>query len=90
MSVGVYNWYIYAFNLYSITSAPSSLEEEDQQKSSMEAQMPPPQIYLERTLAIVKPDAMNKVTEIEDIILRNGFSILQVGITRTLFNPKCF
>lgn len=61
----------------SITSAPSSLEEEDQQKSSMEAQMPPPQIYLERTLAIVKPDAMNKVTEIEDIILRNGFSILQ-------------
>merc|ERR1712142_1050208 len=62
----------------SITSAPSSLGEEgEQQKSSMETQMPPPQVYLERTLAIVKPDAMNKVNEIEDIILRNGFSILQ-------------
>lgn len=41
--------------------------------------MPHPQVYLERTLAIVKPDAMHKVDEIEDIILRNGFSILQVN-----------
>jgi len=36
-----------------------------------------PQIYVERTLVIVKPDAMDKACEIEDIILRNGFTILQ-------------
>ena len=35
-------------------------------------------IYVERTLAIVKPDAIHKADEIRDIILRNGFSILQV------------
>jgi len=40
-------------------------------------QMPPPQIYVERTLVIIKPDTMSKATEIEDIILRNGFTILQ-------------
>lgn len=40
---------------------------------SMEA----PHIYLERTLAIIKPDAVNKAEEIEDIILRSGFAILQ-------------
>jgi len=41
------------------------------------AEMPHPQIYVERTLVIVKPDAMAKAIEIEDIILRNGFTILQ-------------
>ncbi|XP_039259811.1 nucleoside diphosphate kinase homolog 5-like [Styela clava] len=35
------------------------------------------QITLERTLAIVKPDAMDKATEIEDLIMRKGFMILQ-------------
>lgn len=39
--------------------------------------MPPPQIFVERTLAIIKPDALGKAEEIEDIILRSGFSILQ-------------
>jgi len=34
-------------------------------------------IFVERTLAIVKPDAMNRYEEIEDIILRSGFTILQ-------------
>lgn len=34
-------------------------------------------IELERTLAIIKPDAMDKVVEIEDIILRHGFTILE-------------
>jgi len=38
--------------------------------------MPYPQIYVERTLVIVKPDAMPKVNEIEHIILNNGFTIL--------------
>lgn len=34
-------------------------------------------IIVERTLAIIKPDAVNKAEEIEDIILRTGFTILQ-------------
>lgn len=32
---------------------------------------------VQRTLAIVKPDAVNKFEEIEDIIIRTGFTILQ-------------
>ena len=40
--------------------------------------MEPPHIYVERTLAIIKPDAIHKAEEIEDIILRSGFSVLQV------------
>lgn len=40
--------------------------------------MPKPQIYVERTLAIIKPDIINKEVEIEDIILRSGFTIVQV------------
>lgn len=36
-----------------------------------------PQIFVERTLAIIKPDAIPKADEIEDIILRSGFTILQ-------------
>ena len=36
-----------------------------------------PHVYVERTLAIIKPDAAHKSEEIEDIILRSGFTILQ-------------
>ncbi|XP_066474153.1 nucleoside diphosphate kinase homolog 5 [Tiliqua scincoides] len=43
----------------------------------MQMLMPDPQIYVERTLAIIKPDLINKETEIEDIILRSGFTIVQ-------------
>uniref|UniRef100_A0A8D0DV40 Nucleoside diphosphate kinase homolog 5 n=1 Tax=Salvator merianae TaxID=96440 RepID=A0A8D0DV40_SALMN len=43
----------------------------------MQALMPDPQIYVERTLAIIKPDIVNKEVEIEDIILRSGFTIVQ-------------
>ncbi|XP_060076115.1 nucleoside diphosphate kinase homolog 5-like [Ylistrum balloti] len=39
--------------------------------------MSPPHIYVERSLAIIKPDAVQKAEEIEDIILRSGFAILQ-------------
>jgi len=39
--------------------------------------MDPPQIFVERTLALIKPDAIGKSEEIEDIILRSGFTILQ-------------
>ncbi|XP_026214249.1 nucleoside diphosphate kinase homolog 5 isoform X2 [Anabas testudineus] len=36
-----------------------------------------PRIYVERTLALIKPDAIHKAEEIEDIILKSGFIILQ-------------
>lgn len=35
-------------------------------------------IYVERTLAIIKPDAIDKAAEIENIILKSGFTILRV------------
>ena len=42
-----------------------------------------PQIFVERTLAIIKPDALHKANEIEDIILRSGLTILQVSRSRS-------
>ncbi|XP_031713696.1 nucleoside diphosphate kinase homolog 5 isoform X2 [Anarrhichthys ocellatus] len=36
-----------------------------------------PRIYVEETLALIKPDAIHKAEEIEDIILKSGFTILQ-------------
>ena len=47
--------------------------------------MDPPHIYVERTLAIIKPDAVHKSEEIEDIILRSGFAILQVLVFFTFY-----
>ena len=35
-------------------------------------------IHIGRTLAIIKPDAIDKRDEIEEIIQQHGFSILQV------------
>ncbi|XP_078506809.1 nucleoside diphosphate kinase homolog 5 [Lissotriton helveticus] len=43
----------------------------------MEICMSEPQIYVERTLALIKPDAIHKAEEIEDLILRSGFTIVQ-------------
>ncbi|KAM7417780.1 hypothetical protein PAMA_017432 [Pampus argenteus] len=34
-------------------------------------------IYVERTLALIKPDAIHKSEEIEDTILKSGFTVLQ-------------
>ncbi|XP_062249155.1 nucleoside diphosphate kinase homolog 5 isoform X1 [Platichthys flesus] len=36
-----------------------------------------PRIYVERTLALIKPDAIHRSEEIEDVILKSGFSVLQ-------------
>lgn len=47
-------------------------------KGRMQISMPPPQIYVEKTLAIIKPDIVDKEEEIQDIILRSGFTIVQV------------
>uniref|UniRef100_A0A3Q2QND1 Nucleoside diphosphate kinase B n=1 Tax=Fundulus heteroclitus TaxID=8078 RepID=A0A3Q2QND1_FUNHE len=38
---------------------------------------PHQRIYVERTLALIKPDAVHKSEEIEDVILKAGFVILQ-------------
>ncbi|KAI7801620.1 nucleoside diphosphate kinase homolog 5 [Triplophysa rosa] len=44
---------------------------------SPQKRMPAPRIFVERTLALIKPDAVHKADEIEDIILTSGFTILQ-------------
>lgn len=38
---------------------------------------------IERTFALIKPDAVDRAAEIEDIIVTEGFAILQVSF-------KCF
>ncbi|KAM9834029.1 nucleoside diphosphate kinase homolog 5 [Syngnathus typhle] len=48
---------------------------EDQTGKQEETEFP--RIYVERTLAIIKPNAIHKRVEIEDIILTSGFTILQ-------------
>jgi len=37
-------------------------------------------ITVETTLALVKPDAVDRSEEIEDVILRSGFSVLRVSL----------
>lgn len=34
-------------------------------------------IHVEQTLALIKPDAIEKADEIEEMILQHGFAILQ-------------
>ncbi|CAH1246534.1 NME5 [Branchiostoma lanceolatum] len=59
------------------TTQPSTSKAAMQAQDQLEVSMDPPQIYVERTLALIKPDAIDKAEEIEDIILRSGFTILQ-------------
>lgn len=42
-------------------------------------QSPPARIYLEQTLALIKPDVIHIADEIEGEILKSGFLILQVS-----------
>lgn len=55
------------------------MENDDPQKL-----MPEPRIFVERTLALIKPDAIHKTDEIEDIILQSGFTILQASIIKLI------
>lgn len=48
------------------------------ESDSPQNQMPEPRIFVERTLALIKPDAIDKTDDIEDVILQSGFTILQV------------
>lgn len=48
--------------------------------NNSQTQTPAPRIFVERTLALIKPDAVHKADEIEDIILQSGFTILQVKV----------
>lgn len=43
-------------------------------------------IYVERTLALIKPDVIHRAEEIEDDILKSGFTILQVGSDHKVAN----
>jgi len=50
---------------------------EEECESVSAAEVDERSIFVERTLAIVKPDAMHRYEEIEDIIVRSGFTILE-------------
>ena len=41
--------------------------------------MPKPKINIEHTFAMVKPEAIHHADEIEDIILKSGFTIINVS-----------
>ena len=49
----------------------------EEERSVLSSDIP---IELGRTLAIIKPDAIDKRDEIEEIIQQHGFSILQVKL----------
>lgn len=57
---------------------------------SPQKQMHAPLIFVERTLALIKPDAIHKTDEIEDVILQSGFTVLQVRIDQTRDVARCF
>lgn len=57
---------------------------------SPQKQMHAPRIFVERTLALIKPDAIHKTDEIEDVILQSGFTVLQVRIDQTRDVARCF
>jgi Nucleoside diphosphate kinase len=46
-------------------------------------------IFVERTLALIKPDAVQKANEIETIILKHGFTVLQVSEHSLRCSPSC-
>lgn len=47
-----------------------------------------PAITVERTLAIIKPDAIHYAEEIIEEIKANGFTIVQVSILLVFFRTK--
>lgn len=47
-------------------------------------------IFVERTLALIKPDAVQKTNEIETVILQHGFTILHVNFHFHLLTKSRF
>ncbi|KAL7886248.1 hypothetical protein AOLI_G00065430 [Acnodon oligacanthus] len=47
------------------------------EEEQLKHQFPPSCLFLERTLALIKPDAVDKAEEIEEVILQSGFTLLQ-------------
>jgi len=56
----------------------NSTVDQSTDENSLDNALKPPHIFVERTLAMIKPDAVTKSNEIEDIIQRAGFTILSV------------
>lgn len=44
-----------------------------------------PKSFIEKTLAIIKPEALKNADVIEDIILRTGFSIINVSTSNVAY-----
>lgn len=49
----------------------------------------PPAVTVERTLAIIKPDAIEQTEEILEEIKRRGFTILQVHVCAVCLCDEC-
>lgn len=47
-------------------------------------------IFVERTLALIKPDAVNKANEIETTLLNRGFTVLQVCSLHSSVDYRAF
>ena len=70
---GVFFWFWVCVDMDSAKSQPSAANNGVEDDGY-------PQIIVETTLAVVKPDAIDRSEEIEDIILRSGFSVLRVSL----------
>jgi hypothetical protein len=57
---------------------PSGFDDTLKTDASSAADLSKSSIFVERTLALVKPDAILKANDIESIILQHGFTILYV------------
>ena len=72
----------YSLLILTLRMADSSLtmSADDDDLDEEYPKMDAPEIYVERTLAIFKPDVVQKGVEkeLEEIILNSGFTILQV------------
>ena len=75
-----YSLLILTLRMADSISVTTSADDDDMEEEY--PKMDAPEIYVERTLAIFKPDVLQKGVEkeLEEIILTTGFTILQVCI----------
>ena len=67
-----------------VTYAHRSMSEVDDGIDPVPASPKPPCVVVDRTLAIIKPDAIDRAEEIIEDIVSNGFMILQVVLMRDI------